>query len=156
MALRLTQFVGALSSGNMEGISNTIDAGLAHDVRALCGLDFDTSPVPMWIHDRKTLAFVAVNSATVAYYGFSRTEFLQMTMLDIRPPEDVPRILKDVLYPHFHDPDGDLRRHRTKKGKLIHVGIKAYKLMFNDRDVEVVVVDVAPHSRDGRSFGNPS
>jgi len=79
----------------------------------------------------------------VAYYGFSRTEFLRMTMLDIRPPEDVARIVKDVLYPHFHDPDGDLRRHRTKKGKLVNVGIKAYKLRFNDRDLEVVVVDVA-------------
>jgi len=129
----------------MGGISNTIDEGLAHDVRALCGLDFDTSPVPMWIHDRRTLAFVAVNSAAVAYYGFSRTEFLRMTMLDIRPPEDVARIVKDVLYPHFHDPDGDLRRHRTKKGKLVNVGIKAYKLRFNDRDLEVVVVDLAAH-----------
>ncbi len=140
----------------MEGIPNTIDVGLAHDVRALCGLDFDTSPVPMWIQDRRTLACVAVNTATVAYYGFTRREFLQMTILDIRPPEDVPRIVKDVLYPHFHDPDGDLRRHRTKKGKLIHVGIKAYKLRFNERDVEVVVVDVAPHSRDGSSAGNSS
>ena len=83
---------------------------------------------------------MAVNSATVAHYGFTRTELLRMTILDIRPPEDVPRIVKDVLYPRFHDPDGDLRRHRTKKGKLINVGIKAYKLMFNDRDVEVVVV----------------
>jgi two-component system, cell cycle sensor histidine kinase and response regulator CckA len=133
----------------MGGIPNTIDAGLAQEVRALCGLDFDTSPFPMWIHDRRTLAFVAVNSATVAHYGFSRTEFLRMTILDIRPPEDVPRIVKDVLYPHFHDPDGDLRRHRTKKGKLIHVGIKAYKLRFNDRDVEVVVVEVPPHTKDG-------
>ena len=140
----------------MERILNTIDVRLAHDIRGLCGLDFDTSPVPMWIHDRRTLAFVAVNSAAVAYYGFSRTEFLQMTILDIRPPEDIPRTVKDVLYPHFHDPDGDLRRHRTKKGKLINVGIKAYKLMFNDRDVEVVVVEVAPDSRDGRSVGNSS
>lgn len=95
---------------------------------------------------------MAVNSAAVAYYGFSRTEFLQMTMLDIRPPEDVPRIVKDVLYPHFYDPDGDLRRHRTKKGKLIHVGIKAYKARFNDRDLEVVVVEVPPRG-DGGSVG---
>ena len=140
----------------MKGISNTIDARLAQDVRVLCGLDFDTSPVPMWIHDRRTLAFVAVNSAAVAYYGFSRTEFLRMTILDIRPPEDVPRIVKDVLYPHFHDPDGDLRRHRTKKGKVINVGIKAYKARFNDRDVEVVVVDVAAQSTDSRSVGKSS
>lgn len=125
-------------------VPKTIDQQLAHEVRKLCGLDFDTSPVPMWVHDRKTLAFIFVNSAAVVYYGFSVTEFLRMTILDIRPPEDVPRVIHDVLYPHFHDPNGDLRRHRTKKGKVVHVGVKAHKLMFNDREVEVVAVDVAP------------
>lgn len=140
----------------MEPVPNKTDARLTRNVRELCGLDFDTSPVPMWIHDRKTLAFLAVNSASLAYYGFSRTEFLRMTILDIRPPEDVPRIIQDVLYPHFHDPDGDLRRHRTKKGKLVDVGVKAYKLIFNDREVEVVVVDVSRHNRDDGSVGNPS
>jgi PAS domain S-box-containing protein len=140
----------------MDRIPKIIDVRLAQDVRALCGLDFDTSPVPMWIHDRKTLAFVAVNPAAMAFYGFSRAEFIQMTILDIRPTEDVPRIIKDVLYPHFHDPDGDLRRHRTKKGKLINVGIKAYKLTFNDHDVEVVVVEASRRRRDGRSVGNSS
>lgn len=128
----------------MERIPGTIDVRLARDIRELCGLDFDTSSVPMWIHDRKTLAFLAVNSAAVAFYQFSRREFLQMTMLDIRPPEDVPVIVRDVLYPHFHDPGGDLRRHVTRKGKLIEVGIKAYKFLFHDREAELVVVNVAP------------
>jgi PAS domain-containing protein len=77
----------------MDGIPKTIDVRLAQ-VRALCGLDLDNSPVPMWMHDRKTLAFVAVNSAAMAFYGFSRGEFIQMTILDIRPPEDVPGLSK--------------------------------------------------------------
>ena len=92
-------------------VPSTLDVRLASDVQGLCGLDFDTSPAPMWIHDRKTLAFLAVNSAAVAFYEFSRTEFLKMTMLDIRPPEDIPRIVRKVLYPHFDDPGGALRRH---------------------------------------------
>ncbi len=137
----------------MDRIAKTIDVQLARDIQKLCGLDFDTNPAPMWIHDRKTLEFVAVNSAAVGCYEFSREEFLKMTMLDIRPAEDVPGTIRNVLYPHFHDPGGALRRHITKKGKIIKVGIKAYKMMFQDREAELVVVDVAPGKRTERSAG---
>ncbi|MCP6760399.1 MAG: PAS domain S-box protein [Fischerella sp. CENA71] len=43
----------------------------------------------MWIFDPQTLAFLAVNQAAIAYYGYSESEFLSMTLLDIRPPEDI-------------------------------------------------------------------
>ncbi len=118
-----------------------LDQETAGEVRALCGLDFDSSLVPMWIHDRRTLAFVAVNSAAVAYYGFPREEFLGMTILDIRPAEDIPEIVKEVLFPHFHDPNGDLRRHLDKEGNILTVGIKGYKICFRGRESELVVVD---------------
>ena len=51
---------------------------------------FDASPMPMWVYDAETLAFLAVNDAAVRHYGYSREEFLAMRIIDIRPPEDVP------------------------------------------------------------------
>ena len=51
---------------------------------------FDISPQPSWIYDIKTLEFLDVNEAAVLHYGYSREEFLQMTLRDIRPPEDIP------------------------------------------------------------------
>ena len=48
---------------------------------------FDGSPVPMWVYDRQTLKFLAVNRAAVDHYGFSESEFLTMTIDQIRPPE---------------------------------------------------------------------
>ena len=50
---------------------------------------FEASPLPMWVYDAETLAFLAVNDAAIRHYGYRRDEFLAMTIRDIRPPEDV-------------------------------------------------------------------
>src|SRR5690606_30521583 len=57
---------------------------------------FDHSPIPMWIYDLETYEFLDVNNAAVCNYGYSRTEFLQMTIKDIRPVDDVPLLEKAV------------------------------------------------------------
>ncbi|MER3424914.1 MAG: hypothetical protein C4293_18530, partial [Nitrospiraceae bacterium] len=46
---------------------------------------FQRNPHPMWILDQETLAFLAVNDAAVHHYGYSRDEFLAMTIADIQP-----------------------------------------------------------------------
>jgi hypothetical protein len=53
----------------------------------------------MWVYDIETLAFVAVNDAAVKHYGFSRDEFLSMRITDIRPPDEVPKLLAAALAP---------------------------------------------------------
>ena len=50
---------------------------------------FDKSPQPMWVFDRASLAFLAVNEAAIEHYGYSREEFLSMTIKDIRGEADV-------------------------------------------------------------------
>ena len=57
-------------------------------------------PYPMWIYDLESLAFLDVNAAAIETYGFSREEFLKMTLLDIRPSEDVPKFLQENDPPH--------------------------------------------------------
>lgn len=50
----------------------------------------------MWIYDLDSLRFLAVNNATMEHYGYSAEEFLQMTIKDIRPENDVPALLENV------------------------------------------------------------
>ena len=57
---------------------------------------FLSNPNPMWVYDLESLAFLDVNNAAIAHYGYSREEFLSMTIQDIRPAEDVPRLLDNV------------------------------------------------------------
>ena len=48
---------------------------------------FESNPLAMWVYDLETLRFLAVNNATVEQYGYSREQFLDMTIEQIRPPE---------------------------------------------------------------------
>ncbi len=57
---------------------------------------FDSNPLPMWIYDLKSLEFLAVNNAAVHKYGYSREEFNNMTLKDIRPHEDIEPLLKNI------------------------------------------------------------
>src|SRR3970282_2117236 len=54
---------------------------------------FEDNPQPMWVYDVETLGFLAVNDAAVVHYGFSREEFVGLTIKDIRPAEDAPALL---------------------------------------------------------------
>src|SRR5690606_14768333 len=47
------------------------------------------SPKPMWLYEQGTYRFVEVNKAMLNHYGYTREELLQMTIMDIRPGEDV-------------------------------------------------------------------
>ena len=89
---------------------------------------FNCHPDPMWIYDRETLRFLDVNDAAIAKYGYSRDEFLAMTIKDIRPTEDVPGLLENIasLVAGFND--AGIWRHRLKSGDIISVEITAHTL----------------------------
>src|SRR5215203_353356 len=61
------------------------------------GFLFDNHPIPMYIFDRETLAFLAVNDAALSQYGYTRAEFLALTLLDIRPVGEAERLLTSVI-----------------------------------------------------------
>lgn len=65
----------------------------------IVGIPFARSSQPIWVYDRETLAFLEVNKAAIAAYGFSPEEFLSMTLLDIRPAEDTPEFLRQTDNP---------------------------------------------------------
>ncbi len=56
----------------------------------------ESNPHQMWVYDLETVAFLAVNDAAVAHYGFSREEFLTMTIRDIRPKDDLVRLEQEL------------------------------------------------------------
>ena len=100
---------------------------------------FEANPHPMWVYDLETLAFLAVNDAAIAHYGYSRAEFLAMTLQDIRPPEDVPRLLANIARVNAGLDEAGVWRHRCKDGRLILVEIASHTLNFDGRRAEVVL-----------------
>ncbi len=90
-------------------------------------LMFSTNPYPMWIQDCENLKFLAVNDAAVKEYGYSREEFLQMTLVDIRPAEDVASLLDDLgKCQHGYRKSGVFRHHR-KDGSILYVEIMGFE-----------------------------
>ncbi len=100
---------------------------------------FQSNPHPMWVYDIGTLRFLAVNDTAVARYGFSREEFLAMTIRDIRPEEDVLRLLEDLAQPLPLVNKPETWQHRTKSGELIDVEIASHDLVLEGRPARIVV-----------------
>ncbi|MDB5803621.1 MAG: fgrK [Betaproteobacteria bacterium] len=94
---------------------------------------FQSSPQPMWVVDRETLRFLAVNDAAMAQYGYSREEFLAMEGGDIRPPEEHGRFRAYLQTNVSGVRAAGVWRHRRKDGSLIEVEISTHELMFDGR-----------------------
>jgi PAS domain S-box-containing protein len=101
---------------------------------------FESNPQAMWVYDLATLRFLAVNDAAVRHYGYSRAEFLDMTIKDIRPPEDV-KLLEEYIASEDSDLDhaGEWR-HRKKDGTIINVDITSNRLNFAGRPAQFVLL----------------
>ena len=109
---------------------------------------FESNPHPMWVFDLETLAFLAVNDAAIVKYGYSREEFLSMTIKDIRPPEDVPALLNKIARVSEGIDEAGTWRHRKKSGTIIDVEITSHTLIFAGKKAELVMaLDVTEQRR---------
>jgi PAS domain S-box-containing protein len=104
------------------------------------GIAFEESPQPMWIFDQLNLGFLAVNTAALQVYGYKREEFLRMTILDIRPCEDIPKVLRNALSPHQITGKSERWRHRTRSGQILQVALVGYPLRFEGRLAQLITV----------------
>jgi PAS domain S-box-containing protein len=108
---------------------------------------FQSHPRPMWIYDEKTLEIFEVNESAVVDYGYSREEFLTLTIKDLRPAEDVPALLDSIAGAGPRDDSGPWR-HVKKDGTVIEVEIVSHVVHFLGRGGRLVVVnDVTERER---------
>ena len=91
---------------------------------------FAANPIPMWVFDLETLRFLEVNEAALAHYGYSRDEFLRMTIADIQLQEDAPAPVADV--------EKSIWRHHRKDGSLLTVRVTTQDVVFNERRAQLV------------------
>ncbi|MFY9611380.1 MAG: response regulator [Blastocatellia bacterium] len=100
---------------------------------------FERNSLPIWIIDIESLEFLAVNEAAIRQYGYSRDEFLAMTIKDIRPPEDVPLVQEYVARIPNEAPNAVQWRHRKKDGTTIEVEIIWHELFYRGRHALLVL-----------------
>ncbi|MBV9704319.1 MAG: PAS-domain containing protein, partial [Methylobacteriaceae bacterium] len=106
---------------------------------------FKHNPIPMWVHDIETLKFLDVNEAAVEHYGYSRDEFLAMSILDIRPP---PERGEGCETGAVMSGSGRTWRHRKRSGEVIEVALYSQTLPYEGRRASLVAaVDMTVRKR---------
>lgn len=102
---------------------------------------FESTPQPIWVYNEETLSFLAVNEAATRTYGYSRDEFLSMTINDLRPEEDIPTL----MIKNADDPDelviSSPWRHQTRDKKTIYVEMSSHPVVFDGKNSRLVIVN---------------
>ncbi|TSD67068.1 PAS domain S-box protein [Inquilinus sp. KBS0705] len=103
---------------------------------------FNLSPLPMFLFDQYSLAFLDVNEAAVKNYGYSQTDFLSMTLRDIRPAEDL-ELLEEVIDKNRKENFAHLGvyRHKKKNGDIIQVDVTTNTIAYKGMQAKVAVVN---------------
>jgi PAS domain S-box-containing protein len=107
---------------------------------------FDESPQPRWIYDLDTLQFLDVNKAAIKAYGYSKEEFLNMTIQDVRPEKDKDKIQKLAKK---HLKGKNIRHHGTwmhitKSGKKKEVEITSHNISHPQHRAAIVsAIDIS-------------
>lgn len=104
---------------------------------------FQLSPLPMWVYDFETLKFLDVNQTATKHYGYSFKEFMEMTIRQIRPEDEVPALedaIKLTTKKKLHFYQG-VFRHKKNNGEVISVEVKSNVIDFKGRKAKVVVIN---------------
>lgn len=104
---------------------------------------FENTPMPMWIFDRQSFAFLDVNKQACSLYGYSREEFLQMTVLDIRTPEEQERFLQSAFIKdiHLNESDTSIWTHVKKNGTSFQVEVHAHSVLYKGKSARLVLLN---------------
>lgn len=105
----------------------------------LSSLFFENHPDPMWVFDEKSLAILEVNEAALAKYGYTRDQFLTLTLRELRPAEDVPKLVQAMGTRRGEANEFGCWRHLTREGSLLHVDIRTQRVQFNGRPAQLAV-----------------
>ncbi|RFS22534.1 PAS domain S-box protein [Chitinophaga silvatica] len=101
---------------------------------------FDSYPIPMWIYERKTLRFLSVNHAAVRKYGYSKKEFQQLTLKDIRNKEDVHKFMENTK--ERCATEGEYKgiwKHKKRDGSNFYVEIYSLPAIYYGKDARFIM-----------------
>ncbi|HET9662770.1 MAG TPA: PAS domain S-box protein, partial [Burkholderiales bacterium] len=102
---------------------------------------FELAPLPLMVMDDTTLRILAVNRPAEEKYGYTRAEFLAMTILDLQVEDDRERVALELGARDLTKPVLVQRRHVTKSGEVIHAEVSARSLAFHGRNSRILLIN---------------
>ncbi|MBC7905080.1 MAG: PAS domain S-box protein [Gemmatimonadaceae bacterium] len=102
---------------------------------------FIKNPLPMWMLSMPERIFIDVNEAAIAHYGYSREEFLSMTALQIRPPDDRKKFVEAMNTRPKGTYNAGVWNHRKKDGTSIHVEVITHDIIYEGQPVRLILAN---------------
>jgi len=102
---------------------------------------FEAHPTPMWLCDTESGAFLDVNEAAVRHYGYSREDFLGMSVYQLHPADEIPRLRASFRSMDHLNRRVGRTRHLKKNGESIHVEVVSHRLSFLGHSVRLVLAN---------------
>ena len=111
---------------------------------------FNFAPLPCWIYDIQTYKILDVNQAAILKYGYTKEEFLSITLKELRPEEEVPKLVE--AHKNVASKVGNIYfgvfTHKKKSGELIRMEINGHKVDFLGNDCMMVIcLDVTENEK---------
>ncbi|MGA3288023.1 MAG: PAS domain S-box protein [Bacteroidota bacterium] len=108
---------------------------------------FESIPLPTWVFDLESLQFIEVNNTALQHYGYTKEEFLAMSVMDIRPVEDIPNFQTALEAIRIKESNTTHGRHRRKDGSIIEVQLSWHDFEHNNRHAVLMVAQDITESK---------
>lgn len=104
---------------------------------------FKKNPMPMWVYNPLTFEIIDVNEASIQKYGYTEEEFLKKTIMDIRPSEEIPKLIEitEKNKKTTNVSTDGLWRHKKKDGNIIYVEVKRTKIKISDKEYHLAIIN---------------
>ena len=100
---------------------------------------FEENPNPMWVYEVETLNVLAVNQAAVQTYGYSQEEFLDLSLLELRPETEKPKLLENIKQGSPTYSNSGTWLHKRKNGEQFWVSIFSHRTLFDNKRARLVL-----------------
>ena len=103
---------------------------------------FQLSPLPTWLYHAESLAFLEVNQSAIDHYGYTKDEFLSMTINDLKAKSKAKKT------PKIPDNEKTTKRqnrkivsHTKKSGEIINVEIQSNTITYKRKNARIIVAN---------------
>ena len=105
---------------------------------------FDDHPLPRLIFDKHSLHYLAANKAAEALYGYTKEEFLVMTLREIRPVWELQKLERHLSEQTLYGTNTGVWKHMKKNGDIMLVKVSAEDVVFEGKQQRLVTIEELP------------
>lgn len=102
---------------------------------------FENNPIPMYIREKESFRIVGVNQSAVLHFGYSEEEFLNMSVTDLHPPEEVETLMRIIRENEGNFMQPAIFSHMCKDGRKVYVECRVREMKFKGYDCFLVLAD---------------